>query len=107
MGLASTKVRPRRRKLLPASRSSNLPKSLCPPQRFREKNMSKRTNIVGLIAFALLALNSAVSAQTNLTASAGSIQPQPVSAVAESDRTRDGLVGPVRRVRTETAKLSN
>ena len=69
--------------------------------------MSKRTNIVGLTAFALLALNSAVSAQTNLTASAGSIQPQPVSAVAESDRTRDGLVGPVRRVRTETAKLSN
>lgn len=69
--------------------------------------MSKRTNIVGLIAFSLLALSSSVSAQTNLTASAGSIQPQPVSTVAESDRTRDGLVGPVRRVRTETAKLSN
>ena len=69
--------------------------------------MSKRTNIVGLVAFALLALSSGVSAQTNLTASAGSIQPQPVSAVAESDRTRDGLVGPVRRVRTETAKLAN
>jgi protein TonB len=30
-----------------------------------------------------------------------------VSEVAESDRSRDGLVGPVRRVRTETAKLSN
>ena len=69
--------------------------------------MSKRTNIVGLVAFALLALSSPVSAQTNLTASNGSIQPQPVSAVAESDRTRDGLVGPVRRVRTETAKLAN
>ena len=69
--------------------------------------MSKRTNTVGSVAFALLALSSAVSAQTNLTARAGSIQPQPVNAVAESDRTRDGLVGPVRRVRTETTKLSN
>jgi len=67
--------------------------------------MSKRTNAIGSVAFALLVLSSAASAQTNLTAKASSIQP--VSAVAESDRTRDGLVGPVRRVRTETAKLSN
>jgi TonB family protein len=73
---------------------------------FTEKNMSKRTTTVGSVAFTLLALSSAVSAQ-NLTAKARSIQPQPVIAVAESDRTRDGLVGPVRRVRTETAKLSN
>jgi TonB family protein len=69
--------------------------------------MSKRTNTVGSLAIALLALSAAVSAQTNLTAKAGSIQPQPVIGVADSDRIRDGLVGPVRRVRTETAKLSN
>ncbi len=66
--------------------------------------MSKRMNTISSITFALLALSSAVSAQTNLTAKAGTIQP--VSEIAESDRARDGLVGPVRRVRTETVKLS-
>jgi TonB family protein len=69
--------------------------------------MSKRTNTISSVAFALLAMSSAVSAQTSLTAKAGRIPAKPVSEVAESDRTRDGLVGPVRRVRTETAKLSN
>ncbi|MDX6709719.1 MAG: hypothetical protein QOH96_735, partial [Blastocatellia bacterium] len=69
--------------------------------------MSKRTNTISSVAFALLALSSAVSAQTSLTAKAGSVPTKPVTEVAESDRTRDGLVGPVRRVRTETAKLSN
>jgi len=55
------------------------------------------------IAFCLFALGSVVNAQNNLTAKASSVTP---TAVAESDRTRDGLVGPVRRVRTEVAKLS-
>ena len=55
----------------------------------------------------VLAINSSGSAQNNLTAKANSIQPQPVSTIAESDRVRDGLAGPVRRVRTEVAKLSN
>jgi TonB family protein len=68
--------------------------------------MSKRTNTISSVAFALLALSSTVSAQTPLTAKAGRVPPKPVT-VTESDRTRDGLVGPVRRVRTETAKLSN
>ena len=45
------------------------------------------------------------SAQTNLTAKAGSAPA--VTAPAETDRSRDGLVGPVRRVRTEVAKLSS
>jgi protein TonB len=45
----------------------------------------------------------AASAQTNLTAKAGNA---PVAPAVESDRSRDGLVGPVRRVRTEVAKLS-
>jgi TonB family protein len=45
-------------------------------------------------------------AQSRLTAKANSIQPQPAISV-ESDRIKDGLVGPVRRVRTEVVKLSN
>jgi len=59
------------------------------------------------ITFCLLVLTSAVSAQSNLTAKAGNGSVPPVSASAESDRTRDGLVGPVRRVRTEVAKLAS
>ena len=46
-------------------------------------------------------------AQSNLTAKVNGAQPVPVAAVEDSDRLRDGLVGPVRRVRTEVAKLSN
>ena len=50
-----------------------------------------------------MGLSAAASAQTNLTAKAGSA---PASApVVETDRSRDGLIGPVRRVRTEIAKL--
>ncbi len=50
-----------------------------------------------------MGLSVAASAQTNLTAKAGSA---PASApVVETDRSRDGLIGPVRRVRTEVAKL--
>jgi TonB family protein len=57
-------------------------------------------------ALCLLVLTSAVSAQSNLTAKAGSTPRRPVNAI-ESDRTRDGLMGPVRRVRTEVAKLTS
>jgi protein TonB len=54
----------------------------------------------------LVVFGVVVSAQqTNLTAKAGSAPA--VNAPAESDRSRDGLVGPVRRVRTEVAKLLN
>lgn len=60
-----------------------------------------------LAALAVFALHGSTSAQNNLTAKASSIPSQPGSTVVESDRTRDGLAGPVRRVRTETAKLSN
>jgi TonB family protein len=48
------------------------------------------------------------SGQNNLTAKAN-VQPQPASADgsgSESDRARDGLLGPVRRVRTEVVKVS-
>ena len=46
---------------------------------------------------------AAASAQTGLTAKAGT--GPAVNAPVETDRSRDGLVGPVRRVRTEVAKL--
>ncbi len=58
-----------------------------------------------VLAWSVLSANSL--AQSNLTAKANVLQPQPASAVVESDRVRDGLVGPVRRVRTEIAKLLN
>lgn len=50
----------------------------------------------------LLGFCAAASAQTSLTAKAGSA---PAVTPVESDRSRDGLIGPVRRVRTEVAKL--
>ena len=69
--------------------------------------MLRITNRLCGITLCLLVLASAPSAQTNLTAKAGTTPAQPVNAPVETDRTRDGLVGPVRRVRTEVAKLSS
>jgi TonB family protein len=51
-----------------------------------------------------------VQAQQSLSAKANSFQPQPTgasTAIPDSDRVQDGLVGPVRRIKTEVAKLSN
>ena len=62
------------------------------------------TNLM-LVVFSILTLQLTTSAQNTLSAKANSIQP--VNAAVESDRVRDGLAGPVRRVRTEVAKLSN
>ena len=64
-----------------------------------------RTSIrLSFFMLGLLVLTAAaVSAQTSLTAKAGTAPA--VNAPVESDRSRDGLVGPVRRVRTEVAKL--
>jgi TonB family protein len=69
--------------------------------------MSKSKHFVSfsVAIVVLLAISSRGSAQNNLTAKGNSVQP--VSAVVESDRLRDGLAGPVRRVRSEVAKLSN
>jgi len=55
-----------------------------------------------LFAFSLVA-----TAQSNLTAKANSFQPVVDGASNNSDRARDGLLGPVRRVRTEVVKVSN
>lgn len=60
-----------------------------------------------LITLMILALASVTSAQNNLTARTNGLQPTAASTPAETDRVRDGLAGPVRRVRTEVAKLSN
>jgi len=56
-----------------------------------------------LITLCLMVLGASASAQSSLTAKAGSAPA--VTPAAESDRSRDGLIGPVRRVRTEVAKL--
>ena len=58
-----------------------------------------------LITLGLMVSSAAASAQSNLTAKAGNA-PAAGPAV-ESDRSRDGLIGPVRRVRTEVAKLTS
>lgn len=67
--------------------------------------MLHRTRVV-VSLLALLSIAAVVSGQA-LTAKNSSPQPQPATAPAETDRVRDGLVGPVRRVRTEIVKLSS
>src|SRR5258708_7361650 len=62
---------------------------------------------VARILFTVLLVSWMVAAafgQTNLSAKANSLQP--AAAGNESDRLRDGLQGPVRRIRTEGVKLS-
>ncbi len=65
--------------------------------------MFRMSNRLSYITLALLLFAASASAQTNLTAKAGNAPA--VNATIESDRSRDGLIGPVRRVRTEIAKL--
>jgi periplasmic protein TonB len=67
--------------------------------------MSKRITL-GLTGVAILALSPSSFAQSTLTAKASRFQPQPVTTLVESDRVKDGFVGPVRRVRTEVVKLA-
>ena len=65
--------------------------------------MSRMSNRLCFIALCLMVLSPAANAQS--TARAGSAPA--VSPVMESDRSRDGLIGPVRRVRTEVSRLTN
>jgi protein TonB len=67
--------------------------------------MFRMSNRLSYITLALLLFAAHASAQTNVTAKAGNAPA--VNAPVESDRSRDGLIGPVRRVRTEVAKLVN
>src|SRR5262245_33792765 len=53
-----------------------------------------------LITLCLMVLCAAASAQSPLAKAGPAVTP-----AVESDRSRDGLLGPVRRVRTEVAKL--
>jgi TonB family protein len=66
--------------------------------------MSKRTYSISLALSLLMTLGLSASAQT-----LGVLTHRLLlgSAVADTDRDRDGLLGPVRRIRTETAKLTN
>lgn len=66
--------------------------------------MFRMLNRLSFITLSLLLFTTAASAQTNVTAKAGNAPT--VSAPVETDRSRDGLIGPVRRVRTEVAKLA-
>lgn len=70
--------------------------------------MFRTKRSIGLVSITLTfaALATSALAQSALTAKA-TAPPSAVSATVETDRTRDGLVGPVRRVRTEIVKLSS
>lgn len=67
--------------------------------------MFRMSNRLSYITLALMLFAASASAQQNVTAKAGNAPA--VNAPVESDRSRDGLIGPVRRVRTEVAKLVN
>ncbi len=66
--------------------------------------MSKHTNLISLAALFVTMLSLAVPAQAN-----SSLMPSLIlsSTLSDTDRDRDGLLGPVRRIRTETTKLTN
>lgn len=66
--------------------------------------MSRMSKRFCLITLSLMVMSTAASAQTNVTAKAANAPA--VTPAVESDRSRDGLIGPVRRVRTEIAKLT-
>ncbi|HZE69446.1 MAG TPA: TonB family protein [Pyrinomonadaceae bacterium] len=68
--------------------------------------MFRYLSTIGFVTVTTLMCVLAVNGQ-KLTARVGSLQPQPIGAAVESDRVRDGLVGPVRRVRTEIVKLTS
>ncbi len=65
--------------------------------------MSRMSTRLCLVTLSLMVASTAASAQSNLTAKAGTAPA--VSSAVETDRSRDGLIGPVRRVRTEVAKV--
>lgn len=60
-----------------------------------------------LTVTAVVLLGDSAFAQSNLTAKAHPVEPTVAVSSVESDRSRDGLTGPVRRVRTAIAKLTN
>lgn len=71
--------------------------------------MLKRTDKILPATIFLLACAFSATAQKPVSTATSNVQPvsATVAASADTDRTRDGLNGPVRRIRTESAKLSN
>ena len=67
--------------------------------------MQKRLGTLVLTGATIFTITGASQAQTNLAAKSKALQPHPAARV-ESDRIKDGLTGPVRRVRTEVVKLA-
>ncbi len=65
------------------------------------------TILTVVAALVLFSVSSNNFAQSRLTSKSSSFQPQPASVAVESDRIKDGLVGPVRRVRTEVVILAS
>lgn len=55
----------------------------------------------------LITIFLTANAQSNLTAKVNNLQPAVDGTGNDSDRAKDGLIGPVRRVRTEVVKVSN
>jgi len=72
----------------------------------QENKMSKQVIRIAFAGLSLTMMFAIASGQGNLTAKANNLQPAAETS-GETDRARDGLVGPVRRVRTEVAKLSS
>jgi hypothetical protein len=67
--------------------------------------MLRRIASFALTALAAATFCATTKGQSDLTAKATVVDPPSSRVVVETDRIRDGLVGPVRRVRTEIAKL--
>ncbi len=66
--------------------------------------MSKRTNLISLTLMFVMTLGVSATAQTIGTMTHRLML---LSTISDTDRDRDGLLGPVRRIRTETVKLTN
>ncbi|MDQ3754051.1 MAG: hypothetical protein M3371_04895, partial [Acidobacteriota bacterium] len=68
--------------------------------------MLKPSRFVLPATLLLLTFNVSLSARTHVSYMAGVFRFPPHSAaIPDTDRDRDGLNGPVRRIKTETAKL--
>ncbi|HEY5883681.1 MAG TPA: energy transducer TonB [Pyrinomonadaceae bacterium] len=69
--------------------------------------MQKLIAKLSLMSVVTLTLSVGAFAQSTLTAKVSTTESRGPVPVVETDRVRDGLVGPVRRVRTAVSKLSN
>jgi TonB family protein len=70
--------------------------------------MKRRINLTPLVAFLVLVFGLPVVARVNVSFLEGRQQVKLFSLlITDTDRDRDGLAGPVRRIKTEMAKLSN